>query len=462
MAYDLIVIGAGAAGEAAATLGAELGASVAVIERDLVGGECAFWACMPSKSLLDSAHRRATGDAYSWQRASARRDWMITREGTEYPSDANHVRWLEGSGAKVIRGRARVAGPGRVAVEGSESPAQVLEADNLIVATGSAPWIPQVEGLAEAGFWTHREATSTRELPASVVILGAGPVGVELAQIYVRFGVEVVLVQSADRVLSDDHPKSSETIRQQLAEEGVQIRAGVRATRVSRGGNGRRVELSDGSAVEGQELIVATGRRPADLRELGLESAAVVLDDQGQPTLDHQMKAGEGVYVAGDVAGGMQFTHVADYQGRIAARAALGQDARADLGSIPRTTFTYPETAAVGLTQEEAQEAGIDAFEVTQNFAGTSRGQTIEPIRRSDAAILEGTRGHLTAVIDRERGVLAGAFAACPAAGELIHEAVLAIKLSAPVTVLADTIHAFPTGARAFGNLMAEAARKVK
>ncbi|CAN5881774.1 NAD(P)/FAD-dependent oxidoreductase [soil metagenome] len=462
MAYDLIVIGAGAAGEAAATLGAELGANVAVIERDLIGGECAFWACMPSKVLLDSAHRRATDGAYSWQRASARRDWMITREGTQYPSDANHARWLEGLGAKVIRGRARITAPGRVGVEFNGSRRQELEARNLIVAIGSTPSIPKVEGLVEAGFWTHREATSTRELPASVVLLGAGPVGVELAQIYVRFGVAVVLVQSADRILSNDHPRSSEIIRQQLVEEGVEIRAGVKATRVNRGGLGRRVELSDGSIVEGEVLVVATGRRPADLRELGVASAGVALDREGRPTLDHQMKAGEGLYVAGDAAGGLQFTHLADYQGRVAAGAALGLPARVDLSSIPRTTLTYPETAAVGLSLQEAQAAGVDAFEVTQDFAATSRGQTIEPIRRSADAILEGTRGHLTAVIDRERGVLAGAFAACPAAGELIHEAVLAMRLSAPVAVLADTIHAFPTGARAFGNLMAEAAKQLQ
>jgi len=462
MAYDLIVIGAGAAGEAAGTLGAELGADVAVVEQDLVGGECSFWACMPSKTLLDSAQRRAIDGVYSWQRASVRRDWMISREGTEHASDANHVRWLETAGAEVIRGRARIVAPGRAVVEGNGSPRRELEAPSLIVAIGSTPSIPEVQGLAEAGFWTHREATSTRELPSSAVVLGAGPVGVELAQIYVRFGVKVVLVQSADRVLEKDHPKSSETIHQQLAEEGVEIRVGVRATRVSCGGLGRRVELSDGSVVEGEKLIVATGRRAADLRELGMEAAGVRLDRMGRATIDHQMKAGNGVYVAGDVAGGLQFTHVADYQGRVAARAALGHHVSADLRFVPRTTFTYPETAAVGLTLEEARSAGIDAFEVTGDFAATSRGQTIEPIRRSAKAILEGTRGHLTAVIDRERGVLAGAFAACPAAGELIHEAVLAMKLSAPVSVIADTIHAFPTGARAFGNLMAEAAKKLQ
>jgi pyruvate/2-oxoglutarate dehydrogenase complex dihydrolipoamide dehydrogenase (E3) component len=297
------------------------------------------------------------------------------------------------------------------------------------------------------------------------VILGAGPVGVEIAQIYARFGVATVLVESAARILPRDHTQSSATVAQQLAEDGVEIRVGVRATRVSAGGAARRVQLSDGAVVEGSELVVATGRRPADLRGLGLEAAGVQLDGNGsvapdhQP--DHQMKVADGIYVVGDVAGGLQFTHVADYEGRVAVRAALGHAVRADLRFVPRVTFTYPETGAVGLTLDEAQAAGIDAFEVTQDFSTTSRGYTIEPIRPSRRAILEGTRGHLTAVVDRERGILAGAFAACPAAGELIHEAVLAMKLAVPVAVLADTIHAFPTGARDFGNLMAQAAKRL-
>lgn len=461
MTHDVVVIGAGAAGEAAVTLGGELGAKIAVVEQDLVGGECGFWACMPSKSLLDSAARRALGVDYPWERASARRDWMITREGTDYPSDAHHVGWLESTGAEVVRGRGRVVGAGRVVVEAGGSSPRELEAPTLVVATGSAPSIPSVEGLAEAGFWTSRQATATRELPSSVVILGAGPVGVEIAQVYARFGVRTVLVEAAGRILPNDHRASSQTIAQQLAEEGVDIRVGVRATRVAAGGAGRRVELSDESSVEGAELVVATGRRPADLRALGLEEAGVRLDSGGGVSRDDQMKVADGTYVVGDVAGGLQFTHVADYEGRVALRAALGQAARADLRFVPRVTFTYPETAAVGRTLEEVQAAGIDAFEVTQDFSTTSRGYTIEPIRPSRSAILEGTRGHLTAVVDRERGILAGAFAACPAAGELIHEAVLAMKLAIPVAVLADTIHAFPTGARDFGNLMAQAVKQL-
>jgi pyruvate/2-oxoglutarate dehydrogenase complex dihydrolipoamide dehydrogenase (E3) component len=324
---------------------------------------------------------------------------------------------------------------------------EAVEARAIVVAAGSVPVIPPIEGLAETGFWTNRDATSTRELPPSLVVLGGGPVGVELAQAFARFGTRVTVVESSDRILARDHPKSSETVAASLEADGIDVRTGVRAERAERGGAGRQVHLSDGSVVEGAELLVATGRRPADLRALGLESAGVVLDEHGVAAPDDTLRIGDGVWIAGDAAGGLQFTHVADYEGRVAMRAALGQQARADLTSIPRTTFTDPETGAVGLTVEEAREQGIDAFERSQDFAKSSRGFTIE-----------GSSGHLTAVVDRGHGVLCGVFAAGPAASEFIGEAVLAIKQRIPLAVLADTIRAFPTGARALGGVFGEAA----
>jgi dihydrolipoamide dehydrogenase len=239
------------------------------------------------------------------------------------------------------------------------------------------------------------------------------------------------------------------------------MRNGVHATAVRSGGSGRIVELSDGSSVEGAEVLVAVGRRPADLRALGTEEAGAKLGEKGQAEHDDQMRIADGVFVAGDVAGGLQFTHVADYEGRIAVRAGLGQDARADLSSVPRCTYTYPPAGAVGLTVPEAQERGIDAFEVTQDFSVTARGYTIEPRRPSDKAILEGSPGHVTAVVDRERRMLVGAFAACQGAPEFIHEAVLGIKLKTPVEVLADTIRAFPAAGRVFGNVMADALKQL-
>jgi pyruvate/2-oxoglutarate dehydrogenase complex dihydrolipoamide dehydrogenase (E3) component len=458
---DVLVIGAGAAGEAAGTLGAELGGRVAVLERDVFGGQCSFWACLPSKTLLDSAHRRALGADYPWERASARRDWMISREGTDYPDDSNHVKRLESAGARLVRGKARIVGPGRVEVRRDGENPMALEAPHLIVAVGSDPVIPRIEGLEEAGYWTSNDGTSFRDLPSSIVVLGGGPVGVELAQVYTRFGVRTCIVQGGERILPRDHPSSSQVLTEQLRLEGVDIRTGVHGVRVRRGGAGRIVELSDGSSVEGAELLVAVGRRPADLRELGTEDAGAELGERGEVDPDPQMRVADGLYVAGDCAGGMQFTHVADYEGRIAVAAALGKSVRADLSAIPRTTFTDPETAGVGSTIDEAWYRGLDAFEETMDFATTSRGFTIEPTVPAGEGF-SGSPGHVTVVVDRARGTLAGVFAACPGASELINEAALAIKLGVPVGVLADSIHAYPTAARVLAGVCAAADLKLR
>ena len=285
--------------------------------------------------------------------------------------------------------------------------------------------------------------------------------GVELAQVCARFGVKTVLVQGGDRILPRDHPRSAEVLADQLRAEGVDVLTGVQATRVRTGGPGRKVELSNGSVIEAAQILLAVGRRPGDLRGLGVEEAGGELNVNGLAQPDSRMRIGENVFVAGDCAGGLQFTHLADYEGRVAVRSALGHDARADLSAVPKTTFTDPETSSVGLSIDEAWYQGMDAFEITQDFAKTARGYTIEPRRKSSTAILEGSPGHVTAVVDRDRGLLVGAFAACPGAAEFIHEAVLAIKQRIPVSVLADTIHAFPTGGRVFGNLMADALKRL-
>jgi pyruvate/2-oxoglutarate dehydrogenase complex dihydrolipoamide dehydrogenase (E3) component len=449
MDQGIIVIGGGAAGEAAGFAAAAIGAPAVLVERDLVGGACPFWACMPSKTLLNSAAQRACGADYDWARASARRDWMISRERIDYPDDSGHVRRMEAAGTRVIRGEGRITGRGIVEVRTREG-IETLEATGVIVAAGSSPFVPAIPGLDQVPYWTSREATSTREPPSSLVILGGGVVGVEMAQVFVRFGVRVTLIEGGDRILSRDHPLTSKHVADQLAEEGLEIRTGVTAQRVRAGGAGRIVELSDGSTVDGAELLVAVGRRPADLRALGVEDAGATLDERGAARPDEQLRIADGLFVAGDVAGGLQFTHVADYEGGIAARAATGRADKADLRVVPKVTFTEPEAAAVGLTVEEAQAQGIDAFEISRDFASTGKGQTIE-----------GARGHLTAVVDQERKRLVGEFAACPGAGELIHEAVLAMKMDAPIEVLADTIHAFPTSARVMGGVYQEAAGRL-
>ena len=446
---DVIVIGGGPAGEAAAYEAAARGGTVTLVERDLVGGECPFWACMPSKTLLDQASRRHGGADVPWKHASDRRDWMISREGIDYPSDAGHVRHLEAADVRVLKGTGRIRGRGAVEVRESDGDPVTVEARNVIVSAGSSPFIPPIPGLAEAGYWISRDATSTRALPSSLVVLGGGPVGVELAQVFARFGTKTVVVEGSDRILGRDHPLSAKAVTEQLEEEGVDVRTGVRATGVATGGSGRILELSDGTTAEGAELLVAVGRRGADLRELGLEEAGGVVGDRGVPQLDGQLRAADGLFVAGDAAGGLQFTHLADYEGLVTARAAMGGSAVADLRSVPKVTFTDPETGAVGLSVEEAGEQGIDALEISKDFASSGKGQTIE-----------GSRGHLTAVVDRERKVLIGAFAACPCGGELIHEAALAIRAQVPLAVLADTVHAFPTAARVMGGIFLQAARE--
>ncbi|MEX2275343.1 MAG: NAD(P)/FAD-dependent oxidoreductase [Actinomycetota bacterium] len=438
--HDVVVIGGGSAGESAATAANEAGASVAVVERELLGGECPFWACMPSKTLLDAAHRRALGSDYPWKRASDRRDWMISREGTDRQDDSGHARNFADLGIELVRGPARVVGPGRIEVVVPDGPPRTLEGRSLIVATGSRNVVPPLEGLSDSGYWTSREATTTRELPSSLVVLGGGPIGVELAQVFARFGSKVTLVEASDRILSRDHPLTSKAVGAQLAEDGVQLRLGVRAQKVESGGAGRKVSLSDGVVVEGAELLVAVGRRGDDLGALGLEETGARLTDGGSADPDERMAIGNAVFVAGDCAGGPQFTHLAYYEGRIAGRNAAGRPCTADLSSVPRATFTDPDAGAVGKTVEEAQQEGIDVFEVTVDFTTTARGQATE-----------GSRGHVSVVVDRERKVPVGVFAAAPGASEFTGEAVIALKLEIPIPVLADAIHAFPTGSRALG-----------
>src|SRR5450631_415577 len=256
--FDFVVIGAGAAGEAAAYAALESGKTVAVLEKELVGGSCAFWACIPSKSLLHAAAMHRHG-AYSWQRASDRRDYMINRETRDWPDDSGHVKALEDAGARVYRGVGKIVGPGAVEVRATGDAArsasvQRIEAGTIIVATGSQPKTPPIEGLAEAEPWTNREATSTRDLPRSLVVLGGGAMGVELSSVFARFGVETALVHSHERLLERDHPRCSDAAARILRDEGVDLRLGGRAVRVRPGGGkdgAHVVELADGSSAEG-------------------------------------------------------------------------------------------------------------------------------------------------------------------------------------------------------------------
>jgi dihydrolipoamide dehydrogenase len=443
--FDFVVIGAGPAGEAAAYKARARGATVAVVDRELFGGSCPFWACMPSKTLLHAAAVHAAGGDYDWARASARRDYMISREGTDFPSDAGHVSGLEAAGAVAMRGTARIAGPGRVLVthDGAE---HELHARHIVVAVGSTSKVPVIDGIDTITPWTNREATSTRELPASLVILGGGPTGVELAQVFARYGVPTALVASQPRINPKGHPRNSAALEATLRADGVEIRTGVRAVRVrarAATSGAQVIDLSDGTSVAGHEVLLAVGRT-VPLAGLGLETLGIDVS-RGTLAVGPDLRIAPDVFVVGDPAGPEMHTHLSHYQGEMAVRIALGDDVRPDYRAIPNAVYTDPEVAGVGMSLEEAVAAGHDAFEEVVDLATTAKGYVAE------------ATGHVTIVVDRPTRTLLGAFIAGPAASEVIHEAVLAIKARTTLDVLADTIHAFPTVARAMGGLFAQA-----
>jgi pyruvate/2-oxoglutarate dehydrogenase complex dihydrolipoamide dehydrogenase (E3) component len=321
-----------------------------------------------------------------------------------------------------------------------------LEAGAVILAVGSTSKVPDMPGLADVPYWTNREATSARELPESLLILGAGPTGVELSQAYARFGVPVTLVVPSARILPRDHERSSAAVAKALTRDGVIIHTGARAVAAHAGAgtDGRhRFDLDDGSSVEGAAVLLAIGRT-LPLGGLGLETAGVDIS-AGRLKPDPQLRIAPGIFVAGDPAGPEMHTHVSHYEGELTARIALGEEVTPDLRAIPRAVYTDPETGSVGLLVAEARERGIDAEELTSDLAKSAKGYAAE------------AEGHVTIVVDRGAGTLVGAFMAGPGASEAIHEAVLAVKLQTPLSVLADTIHAFPTVARVMGLLFAEA-----
>ncbi len=449
--FDFVIVGAGPGGEAAAYLALGRGRSVAVVERYLVGGACPFWACMPSKTLLHAAAVHVLGDSYPWSRAVARRDYMINREPPRsLPDDSGHVHDLERAGGTVIRGSARMAGPGRVDVTLADGALRELAADQVVLAVGSSSRRPPIDDLEATEPWTSAELTSTRVLPRSLLVLGGGPTGVELSQVFARFGVPVTLVESHPRLLARDHPRNSEAVRAGLERDGVRVRTGVRALRAHPGGGvdgAHRIDLADGSSVEGQRILISIGRT-FPLAELGLETVGV---DPAVLVPDGRLRIADGVWLVGDPAGPELHTHVSHYQGELAVRMALGDDVRPDYRAIPRCTYTDPEAAFTGLSLEQARAAGHDAAEFSQPIATTAKGY-----------VSETEVGHVTIVVERtERVLLGAAIAGPPGSSEAIHEAVLAVKTRTPLAVLADTIHAFPTTARAMGLLFAQADREL-
>jgi pyruvate/2-oxoglutarate dehydrogenase complex dihydrolipoamide dehydrogenase (E3) component len=426
----VVVLGAGATGEAFVATLRRLApdAQIVVVEHELVGGECSYWACIPSKTLLRPLEvlaraRLAPGAAEAVSAVDAGRVFRWRDEVAE-KDDTSQADWLGKQGAELVRGTGVVAEPGLVQVNGRELPY-----DHLVVATGSLPVAPPVEGLADVNHWGSREATSASAVPESLAVVGGGPVGCELAQLYARLGARVTLVQNGPHLLPRNDPEAGAILAEAFREEGIELRLGAKATRVGGGGDAHvRLELEGEAPVEAERLLVATGRKP-HVSGFGFERLDITIERKGI-VVDERLRAGNGVWAAGDVTGVALFTHVGKYQGRIAAANVAGRDARADYRAIPAAVFTDPQVASVGDT------SGEGAVTSSWKIESISRTATFQRPKRP---------GILKLYADPDRRVLVGATGVGPEAGEWIGQLTLAVRAQVPVDVLRDTIQPFPT-----------------
>ncbi len=438
--FDAVVIGAGPAGETVASRVADQGLRTALVEQELIGGECAYWACIPSKTLLRPVEVRheaelapgTSAPGLRFEEVAKYRDYMIRDL-----DDSGEIESYEKQGVRIFKGPASFRAPGEIEV-GDD----VLHSERVVIATGSEPLIPEIDGLEEAGYWTNREATTLKEVPHSAVVLGGGPVGVELAQMLRRFGADAQLIESSDRLLSREDPRVSVLLLESLRADGVEVHLGAEASAVRRV-DGRRAVTVGEREVSADELVVAVGRRPR-LDTLKLHNAGIEPGPRGIE-VDDRCRAADGVWAVGDVTGEAAFTHVAKYQGRVAVADIAGKPARADYGAVPRVVFSDPEVAAVGLTEAQARDAGIEVMSGHVRLA--------DSIARPSTYETE-PRGELSVIADRGRAMLVGAWAVGPLASEWIHYAGLAIKAQVPLAVLRDTVAQFPTFTEAYLNAL--------
>jgi pyruvate/2-oxoglutarate dehydrogenase complex dihydrolipoamide dehydrogenase (E3) component len=437
---DVVVLGMGPGGEDVAGRLAEAGVDVVGVEAGLVGGECPYWGCVPSKMMLRAAHllaeaRRIPGMAGTvevvpdWAPVAAR----IRAEATDNWDDRVAVDRFEKKGGRFLRGRGRLEGPGQVSVDG-----RVIEATGVVVATGTSPVVPPIPGLADLPYWTNREAVEAKDLPASLLVLGGGAIGLELGQAFARFGVRVTVVEAQDRLLPAEEPEAGTLLAEVLAGEGIEVYPGARVVSAGRHGSELGLTLEDGQVIAGERLLVATGRR-ADLRAVGVGSVGL---DEHAPfiAVDGHLWAAPGVWAVGDVTGVGAFTHVAAYQAAIAATDILGRvGPPADYRALPRVTFTDPEVGSVGLSEAAARERGLSVRTGIARVPTSARGW----IHKA------GNEGFVKLVVDTDRDVLVGATSAGPAGGEVLSMLTLAVHAEVPVAALRRMIYAYPTFHRA-------------